>query len=90
MSATAFTERRELDHRTSDGIEVTLFWTQPSSRVTIAVLDTHSGEALEFEVDGSGALDAFNHPFAYAATRHAHNVATSRATEHGLAMGADL
>lgn len=89
MTATAFTERRELAHRTSDGIEVTLFWNKPSSRVTIAVLDTRFGEALEFEVDGSGALDAFNHPFAYAATRHAHHLATSRAIERGLAMGAD-
>jgi hypothetical protein len=89
MTATTFTERRELAHRTSDGIEVTLFWNKPSTRVTIAVLDTHSGEALEFELDGSGALDAFNHPFAYAATRHAHQLATSRATEQGLAMGAD-
>ena len=66
MTATADTERRELDHRTSDGIEVALFWTKPSHRVTIAVLDTRSGEVLEFEVDGSAALDAFNHPYAYA------------------------
>jgi hypothetical protein len=37
----------------------------------IAVLDTRSDETLEFEVDGSAALDAFNHPYAYAATRKA-------------------
>jgi hypothetical protein len=67
MTATAFTERRELAHRTSDGIEVTLFWTKPSDRVTIAVLDTRSGDALEFNVAGRAALDAFNHPYAYAA-----------------------
>lgn len=67
MTATAFTERRELAHRTSDGIEVTLFWTKPSDRVTVAVLDTRSGDALEFDVAGSAALDAFNHPYAYAA-----------------------
>ncbi|HET6869627.1 MAG TPA: hypothetical protein VFH80_27185 [Solirubrobacteraceae bacterium] len=66
MTATAFTERRELAHRTSDGIEVTLFWTKPSDRVTIAVLDTRSGEILEFDVAGSAALEAFNHPYAYA------------------------
>jgi hypothetical protein len=69
MTATAFTERRELAHRTSDGIEVTLFWTKPSDRVTVAVLDTRSGEILEFDVAGSAALDAFNHPYAYAARR---------------------
>ena len=69
MTATASTERRELAHRTSDGIEVTLFWTKPSNRVTIAVLDTRSGEALEFEADGNVALDAFNHPHAHAAAQ---------------------
>ena len=66
MSATAFTDRRELAHRSSDGIEVTLFWSKPSTQVTIAVLDTRSSEVLEFEIDGSAALDAFNHPYAYA------------------------
>ena len=74
MTATDFTERRELAHRTSDGIEVSLFWSRASNRVTLAVLDTRSDEALEFEVDGSDALDAFNHPYAYAA-RHARSVA---------------
>lgn len=76
MTATAITERRELAHRTSDGIEVTLVWSNPSNRVTVAVLDTRSDEALEFEVDGSAALDAFNHPYAYAATRRVRNVLT--------------
>jgi len=76
MTATAFTERRELAHRSSDGIEVTLFWTKRSNRVTIAVLDTRSGEALEFEADGSAALDAFNHPYAYAAAPEVRNLTT--------------
>jgi hypothetical protein len=71
MTATVFNERRELAHRISDGIEVTLFWTKPSDRVTIAVVDTRSDEALEFEVAGGAALDAFNHPYAYAAAHRA-------------------
>ena len=75
MTATAFTNRRELAHRTSDGIEVTLFWSKSSNQVMIAVLDTRSNEALEFDVDGSAALDAFNHPYAYAATRRVRRVA---------------
>ena len=77
MTATAFTERRELAHRNSDGIEITLYWSRPSNRVTIAVLDTRSNEALQFDVDGSAALDAFNHPYAYAATAR---VQSTRAT----------
>ena len=75
MTATAFTDRRELAQRTSDGIEITLFWTKPSDRVAIAILDTRSGEALEFDVDGSAALDAFNHPYAYAATQRVRSAA---------------
>jgi hypothetical protein len=72
MTAKAFTERRELAHRAADGIEVTLFWSTPGDRITIVVMDTRSEETLEFEVDGSAALNAFNHPYAYAA-RHAHD-----------------
>jgi hypothetical protein len=78
MITTAFTERRELAHRTSDGIEVTLFWTKASYRITVAVLDARSDEALEFEVDGADALDAFKHPYAYAATGGADDIATPR------------
>jgi hypothetical protein len=77
MTATAFSERRELAHRTSDGIEVTLFWSKPSDRITIAIVDTRSDEALEFEVDGSAALDAFNHPYAYAAAQRVRSVTQS-------------
>ncbi|MBV9943809.1 MAG: hypothetical protein JO262_16900 [Solirubrobacterales bacterium] len=73
MTATGFTERRELAHRTTDGIDVTLFWSKPSDRITVAVVDTRSEEALEFEVDGGAALDAFNHPYAYAAARDGHD-----------------
>ena len=68
MTTSADTERRELAHRTGNGIEVTLLWTKSTSKVTIAVTDAHSGEEFEFAVDGSRALDAFNHPYAYAAT----------------------
>jgi hypothetical protein len=75
MTATAFSERRELAHRTSDGIDVTLFWSKASNRVTISVFHARSATALEFEVDGADALDAFNHPYAYAATGDAHHIA---------------
>jgi hypothetical protein len=68
MATSAVIERRELAHRTGDGIEVTLLWTKSTNTITTAVVDAHSGEELEFEVDGSRALDAFKHPYAYAAT----------------------
>jgi len=75
MTATALSNRRELAHRTSDGIEITLFWSKSSNQVTVTVLDTRSDEGLEFEVDGGVALDAFNHPYAYAATQRARSLA---------------
>ena len=78
MTTSAATERRELAHRTTNGIEVTLLWTESTNTVTIAVVDTHSGEELEFEVDGACALDAFNHPYAYAATVRVHSAQATR------------
>jgi hypothetical protein len=63
------THRRELAHRAGDGIEVTLFWSQSTNRVSVEVLDSRSGEQLEFGVDPHAALDAFNHPYAYTARR---------------------
>ena len=68
MTTSAATDRRELAHRSTNGIDVSLLWTKSSNVVTIAVIDSHSAEELEFEVAGRFALDAFNHPYAYAAT----------------------
>jgi hypothetical protein len=78
MTIKELTERRELAHRTNDGIDVTLFWSKASNRVTISAFHAHTSTALEFEVDGADALDAFNHPYAYAATGGARHIATPR------------
>lgn len=59
---------RELDRRAGDGIVVRLLWNPQTSRVSIEVDDQRSGDSLEFEVDGSEALSAFHHPYAYAAS----------------------
>ena len=67
MTTIELTERRELAHRTNDGFDVTLFWSKASNRVTISVFHARSSTALEFEVDDADALDAFNHPYVYAA-----------------------
>ena len=56
---------RELDHRISDGIDVTLLWNARTNRVAIAVIDERSGEAFQLDVPGAEALYAFNHPYAY-------------------------
>jgi hypothetical protein len=59
------TQPRELDHRESDGIAVTLLWYEDADRVAIRVVDAEADAVLELGVPGSEALDAFRHPYAY-------------------------
>jgi hypothetical protein len=82
---TTITRRTELAHRASGGIDVYLFWNEPTSRVTVGVLDARGDDSFEFEVDGRHALDAFNHPYAYAArtdTAHLGALIDGLATSH--------
>jgi len=69
MSETSTYEssRRELAHRVSDGIEVTLYWAKSSGSVVVEVIDHGSEQIFEIEVPSERALDAFHHPYAYAA-----------------------
>jgi hypothetical protein len=60
-------EPLELDAREGDGIDVQLFWHPRSGSVTVSLFDTTHEQAFELLVDPAEALDAFNHPFAYAA-----------------------
>lgn len=61
--------RRELAYRESDGIEVTLLWCACHDTVAVQVAD-HGGDNLfEVVVAREQALDAFYHPYAYAAQR---------------------
>jgi hypothetical protein len=62
---------RELDHRESDGIQVSLVWSPDTGDVWITVLDAKTGESFHIEVDPAHALDAFRHPFAYLPARDA-------------------
>jgi hypothetical protein len=56
----------ELDHRSNDGIDVSLLWSSGTNRVSIAVADGRAGEWFAFEVAPADAVDAFHHPYAYA------------------------
>jgi len=67
--AASTTARRELAHRAGNGIEVWLYWRKLTNRVSVEVLDQRLDESFEFEVEGQQALNAFNHPYAYAAAR---------------------
>jgi hypothetical protein len=68
MNPTTTNPEKELAHRTSDGIDVSPCWNERANRVMLGVNDAGSDEAFETEVDGHRALDAFRHPFAYAAS----------------------
>ena len=57
----------ELDSRSNDGIEVSLLWRPSDDQVFVRVVDARAGEQFEIFVDAEDALDAFQHPFAYAA-----------------------
>ena len=70
MTTSDFTsDARELDARMGDGIDVRLFWHPGTDRVTVSVFDSTNEQAFELLVDPARALDAFHHPFAYAASR---------------------
>ncbi len=59
---------RELDHRSSDSIDVRLLWRQRDDRVIVAVADGKTGERFTVDVrEGENVLDVFHHPFAHAA-----------------------
>ena len=67
---TTQTEQRcELAYRSTDGIEVSLFWSKATDRVTIELVDARLDQRLEFEVAPTKALDAFRHPYVYAPTQ---------------------
>jgi hypothetical protein len=59
----------ELDYRATDGVEVSLLWHKPTNRLFVSLNDTRSGESFEVDVASDYALDAFQHPYAYAYSR---------------------
>jgi hypothetical protein len=61
----------ELDYRASNGIEVWLLWSRDTDRLSVVVSDGASDETIALVVSADEALDAFNHPYAYAAFRGA-------------------
>jgi hypothetical protein len=60
--------KRELDRRNANGLDVVLYW-HGAETLSVFVRDTSTGEEFELEVDAAEALDAFRHPYAYAAVR---------------------
>ena len=58
---------RELAVRDNDGVHVQLLWHPDENAVTVSVEDARVGDRFQFAVAADRALDAFYHPFAYAA-----------------------
>ncbi len=65
MNPITMNSLRELDHRSGDGIDVSLLWDPVTDGVSIQVVDTRSGEILAFPVAADEALTAFHHPYAF-------------------------
>ena len=63
----ASAKTRELAARESDGIHVLLLWQPDEDALTVAVEDARLGDRFQLAVAPDRALDAFYHPFAYAA-----------------------
>jgi hypothetical protein len=57
--------RRELAHRITSGLEVTLYWDVDDDSTSIDVKHVASETTLRFAVPSDQALDAFYHPLAH-------------------------
>lgn len=65
MTPTLSRNLRELAHRRSANLEVTLLWNRRSRRVWVSIYDLANDEQRTAPVPCDRALDAFNHPYAY-------------------------
>jgi hypothetical protein len=77
-------QTRQLDFRSTDGLEVTLHWQPETNRVSVSVFDAKTGDDFELDVEPADAMDAFHHPYAYAASRGLHFVAGTRTPSEAL------
>ena len=56
---------RELAHRVTSCVEVTLLWRKLDNALTLRLVEVATGIEFEIGVRPEDALDAFNHPYAY-------------------------
>ena len=57
--------RRELAHRRSGELEVTLYWSADDDSTTVEVRHSGTEETFVFDAPRDRALEAFYHPFAH-------------------------
>ena len=60
-------QSKELAARQRHGLRVVLRWHPCDDAVTVSVADDRTGDRFEIAVEHEYALDAFYHPYAYAA-----------------------
>jgi hypothetical protein len=60
-------EIRELAERTSNGTVTRLLWLQGTRELWVEVREPEFGETIVIPAKPERALDAFHHPYAYAA-----------------------
>jgi hypothetical protein len=60
-------QRRELAHRSGDGLEVSLLWDPRDDSLSVRVKDTREGARFDIPVVDAKPLEVFEHPFAYLA-----------------------
>jgi hypothetical protein len=63
------TQTQELLVREADGVEVSLVWRPDIDSLAVVVSDERLGASFEVAAPRDRALDAFHHPFAYAAAQ---------------------
>ena len=59
---------RELAQRLSGTDEIRLVWNPATDRIELSVRDVETGVGFRIAVSPCRAVDAFNHPYAYAPT----------------------
>jgi len=67
--------RRELAHRASNGVSVSLFWEKVGDTLSLEVFDESNDEFFQIDVPRDRALDAFHHPYVYRAQLEARELA---------------
>ena len=59
-----------LAQRSNAGVQVTLLWAEGTNAVAVLVSDEGNDDEFELRVEpGANALDTYEHPYAYAASR---------------------
>lgn len=62
---------RELAHRVTSDVEVTLLWRKRDNFLTLRLVEVATGVEFEVGIRPEDAMDAFNHPYAYLSCRAA-------------------